>query len=58
MLPPREIEPTAGGAGLGLSIAKWIADAHQAGIDASSVPEAGSVFRVRLLVLGNYGSNT
>ncbi len=37
----------AGGAGLGLAIAKWIADRHNATIEAESVVGAGSVFRVR-----------
>lgn len=35
------------GAGLGLAIAKWIADAHRAVISAESVPGAGSRFTVR-----------
>lgn len=37
----------AGGSGLGLSIAKWIAESHRAEIQAESVAGAGSVFRVR-----------
>ncbi|MCX6635828.1 MAG: ATP-binding protein [Acidobacteria bacterium] len=37
-----------GGAGLGLSIAHWIAARHGGEILAESVPGAGSVFRVRL----------
>ena len=36
-----------GGAGLGLSIAKWIADSHRAEICAESVAGHGSVFRVK-----------
>jgi two-component system, OmpR family, heavy metal sensor histidine kinase CusS len=36
-----------GGAGLGLSIAKWIADRHHAHLEAESVPGEGSTFRVR-----------
>lgn len=38
----------AGGAGLGLSIARWIVNAHGAAIHVSSTPGDGSVFEVRL----------
>ncbi|MBZ5607849.1 MAG: heavy metal sensor histidine kinase [Acidobacteriia bacterium] len=37
----------AGGAGLGLSIAKWIAERHHASIEAESESGRGSTFRVR-----------
>jgi heavy metal sensor kinase len=37
-----------GGAGLGLAIARWIADAHGASIQVESAPGQGSVFRVRI----------
>ncbi|HEX5228630.1 MAG TPA: ATP-binding protein [Bryobacteraceae bacterium] len=37
----------AGGAGLGLSIAQWIADRHHARLEAESVLGSGSAFRVR-----------
>ena len=37
----------AGGAGLGLSIAKWIADRHHASLEAESIVGQGSAFRVR-----------
>ncbi len=37
-----------GGAGLGLAIAQWIADAHGASIQAESVVGQGSVFRMRM----------
>ena len=35
-----------GGAGLGLAIARWIAERHNATIAAESTPGAGSIFRV------------
>src|SRR5262249_11461891 len=37
-----------GGAGLGLSIAKWIADAHGAAIHVESLLGKGSLFEVRI----------
>jgi two-component system heavy metal sensor histidine kinase CusS len=37
----------AGGTGLGLSIAKWIAERHNASLEAESVVGQGSTFRVR-----------
>ncbi|MGQ0735865.1 MAG: sensor histidine kinase [Acidobacteriota bacterium] len=37
-----------GGAGLGLSIARWIAEAHRASIHVDSTPGKGSVFDVRI----------
>ena len=37
----------AGGAGLGLAIAKWIAERHHAELEAESVVGQGSVFRIR-----------
>lgn len=37
----------AGGAGLGLSIAQWIAERHHARLEAESVEGRGSAFRVR-----------
>jgi two-component system heavy metal sensor histidine kinase CusS len=37
----------AGGAGLGLSIAQWIAQRHHASLEAESVEGRGSAFRVR-----------
>jgi signal transduction histidine kinase len=40
-----------GGAGLGLSIARWIADTHQARIEVESVLGEGSVFRVMMPIL-------
>lgn len=38
---------TNAGCGLGLSIARWIADAHRAEITVSSVPLEGSAFKIR-----------
>jgi heavy metal sensor kinase len=37
----------AGGAGLGLSIAKWIAERHHASLEAESESGRGSTFRIR-----------
>jgi heavy metal sensor kinase len=37
----------AGGAGLGLAIAKWIAERHHANLEAESVVGQGSTFRIR-----------
>jgi len=39
------------GNGLGLSIARWIADAHQAEIRVESIPQQGSVFHIRFPLL-------
>jgi signal transduction histidine kinase len=41
---PREL----GGAGLGLSIGRWIAEAHGGSVEVESFVGQGSVFRVRL----------
>src|SRR3954447_20060954 len=40
----------SGGAGLGLSIAKWIADQHRATLTVQSIRGQGSTFQLRLLV--------
>lgn len=40
-----------GGVGLGLSIARWVAQAHKGSIEVHSTPGSGSVFRVRLPIL-------
>ena len=42
----------AGGAGLGLSIAKWIAERHHASLEAESVLGQGSTFRLRFPLNG------
>jgi signal transduction histidine kinase len=39
------------GSGLGLSIARWVVDAHQGTIEVSSRPGQGSLFRIRLPLL-------
>jgi signal transduction histidine kinase len=44
----RAREQGLGGSGLGLSIAKWVADAHGGTIEATSTEGAGSTFTVRL----------
>jgi len=41
----------AGGAGLGLSIAQWIAIAHNGRIEVASAPEGGTTFRVSIPVI-------
>jgi signal transduction histidine kinase len=38
----------SGGAGLGLAIGRWIAQAHRGEIEAESTPGGGALFRVRL----------
>src|SRR5215471_3274725 len=40
-----------GGVGLGLSIARWVAEAHRGSIGVQSTPGTGSVFCVRLPLL-------
>jgi signal transduction histidine kinase len=40
-----------GGVGLGLSIARWVAEAHKGSIEVQSTPDSGSVFCVRLPLL-------
>lgn len=37
-----------GGSGLGLSIVRWIVEAHKGRVEVESVPDAGTTFRVRL----------
>lgn len=41
----------SGGAGLGLAIARWIADAHRASIEVESTVGHGSMFRVSMTIL-------
>jgi len=40
-----------GGVGLGLSIARWVAEAHRGSIEVQSTPGTGSAFSVRLPLL-------
>ncbi len=42
----------SGGAGLGLSIGRWIVEAHGGEIEVHSTPQRGSVFRVMLPLAG------
>jgi heavy metal sensor kinase len=44
-----------GGAGLGLSIAKWIAEEHRGSIEVESTPGYGSTFRIRVLIDSAHG---
>lgn len=44
---PARSRPSAG-AGLGLSLVRWVVTAHGGTVDVASVPGAGSTFRVRL----------
>jgi signal transduction histidine kinase len=37
-----------GGAGLGLSIAKWLVEAHRGSLDVESEPGKGSVFYLKI----------
>ncbi len=38
----------SGGSGLGLSIVRWIVEAHKGGVEVESAVDAGTTFRVRL----------
>jgi len=40
-----------GGVGLGLSIARWVAEAHRGSVEVQSTPGVGSIFRVHLPLL-------
>ena len=46
-----------GGVGLGLSIARWVAEAHKGSIEVQSAPGTGSVFRISLPLLQSYASS-
>jgi len=37
-----------GGSGLGLSIARWIVEAHKGSVEVESEPDRGTIFRVKL----------
>ena len=41
-----------GGAGLGLSIARWIAEEHEGNLSVVSAPGGGTTFTLRLPVAG------
>ncbi len=41
---------TQAGSGLGLSIARWIADAHRADLTVESTPLKGSIFQIKFPV--------
>ena len=43
----------SGGAGLGLSLVKWIVDRHHGTVSVVSTPEKGSIFRVALPAFTN-----
>ena len=43
----------SGGAGLGLSLVKWIVDRHHGTVSVESTPEKGSIFRVALPAFTN-----
>ena len=47
----------SGGVGLGLSIGRWIAEAHGGTIDVRSSPGSGSTFRVRLPLIDGTSPN-
>lgn len=47
---------TQAGSGLGLSIGRWIADAHGADLTVESSPLSGSVFQIRFPVTANLRS--
>jgi len=40
-----------GGVGLGLSIARWVAEAHRGSFEVQSTPGTGSIFRIRVPLL-------
>ena len=46
------------GAGLGLALAKWIAESHDATIDVKSTPGTGSTFTVTLHTLSDFNRAT
>ncbi|HEY3934267.1 MAG TPA: HAMP domain-containing sensor histidine kinase [Gemmatimonadales bacterium] len=48
---PRDSSAAAGGAGLGLAIAKWIADAHGGTVDVTSTEGRGTSISVQLPVM-------
>ena len=47
----QRVSRTVGGCGLGLSIVKFVVDAHEGSVDVTSTPGEGSTFTVRLPTL-------
>lgn len=48
----------SGGFGLGLSVARWIAEAHHGSIEVRSQPDAGTTFTVHIPLANSYHEDT